>query len=82
MTNVETKIIARGRTAEILAWQDGQVLKLFFEGMSADAIEREAQVARLVSTSDLPTPKLLSELTRANRKGLIYERVDGQSILT
>jgi hypothetical protein len=82
MTDFERKVIARGRTAEVLAWQDRQVLKLFYNWVSADMIKRESRAARLVSASDLPTPKLLGELTLDGRQGLIYERVAGKSLLT
>ncbi len=73
--------IARGRTAEILDWQDRQVLKLFYDWVPAGWAEREAQAARLVSATTLPTPKLLGELTLEGRPGLIYERVAGESLL-
>ena len=81
MTDTERIIIARGRTAEVLAWQDQRVLKLFYDWISATSIEREIQAARLVSTTDLPTPKLLGELTLDGRRGLVYERVAGESLL-
>jgi hypothetical protein len=81
MADAERLIIARGRTAEVLAWGDGQVMKLFNDGMPADLIEREVRAARLVSASDLPTPKLLGEQTLDGRRGLIYERVAGVSLL-
>ena len=81
MTDTERIIIARGRTAEVLAWQDQRVLKLFYDWISAASIEREIQAARLVSTTDLPTPKLLGELTLDGRRGLVYELVAGESLL-
>jgi aminoglycoside phosphotransferase (APT) family kinase protein len=81
MADTKRMAIARGRTAEVLAWRDGQVLKLFNDGMPADLIERELRAARLVSTADLPTPKLLGEQTLDRRRGLIYERVAGVSLL-
>ena len=74
MTGVERLIIARGRTAEVLAWEDGQVLKLFNDGMPADLIEREVRAARLVSAADLPTPKLLGEQTLNGRRRLAFPR--------
>jgi len=81
ITGAEEKLIARGRTAEVLAWQNQQVLKLFYDGMPTDLIEREVRAARLVSATGLPTPKLLGELTLDGRRGLIYDRVAGKSFL-
>jgi aminoglycoside phosphotransferase (APT) family kinase protein len=81
MTNSERIIIARGRTAEVLAWQDGQVVKLFYDWVPESAIEREVRAARIASASDLPTPKFLGELTHDGRRGLVFERVTGRSML-
>jgi thiamine kinase len=82
MMGMEKPVLARGRTAEVLAWKDQQVLKLFYAWVSTEAIERETQIARLVSVMDLPTPKLLDEVSLGDRHGLIYERVVGTSLLT
>ena len=45
----ERLIIARGRTAEVLAWKKEQVVKLFYDWVSTEAIARETKVAWLVS---------------------------------
>lgn len=81
MTDGERSIIARGRTAEVLAWKDQQVVKLFYAWVSPEAIERETQIGRMVSAMDLPTPKLLSQVRLDERYGLVYERVAGTSLL-
>jgi len=75
-------IIARGRTAEVLAWKNEQVLKLFYDWVSTEAIARETKAAWLVSAMGLPTPKLLADVKLDGRYGLIYERVVGTSLLT
>jgi hypothetical protein len=81
MIDTKGMVIARGRTAEVLAWQDQQVLKLFYDWVSAGAIEQESRAARLVSATNLPTPKMLGEVTYEGRRGLIYQRVAGVSLL-
>ena len=50
------KPIALGRTAEVYAWEEGQVLKLFLDWFSADRVEYEAQIAGPVHASGLPVP--------------------------
>jgi hypothetical protein len=82
MMYAKRMVIARGRTAEVLWWQDQQVLKLFYDWVPAESIERESLAARLVSSTNLPTPKLLGEVKVDGRCGLIYERVVGKSLLT
>jgi uncharacterized protein (TIGR02172 family) len=75
------KPIAFGRTAEIYAWKEGQVLKLFFDWFPTEAIEYEAQVAQRVYASGIPSPKPGELLTLAGRRGLVYERLDGPTML-
>jgi uncharacterized protein (TIGR02172 family) len=75
------KPIAYGRTAEIYAWKEGQVLKLFHEWFPASAIEYEAQVAKAVYASGIPAPKPGELVTLAGRQGLEYERLDGTTML-
>jgi Ser/Thr protein kinase RdoA (MazF antagonist) len=69
--------IAYGRTAEIYAWQEGKVLKLFYDWFCLENIEYEAQIAQAVYASGLPVPAV-GEVTRVNdRNGLVYQRVEG-----
>ena len=37
--------IALGRTAEVYAWEEGQVLKLFHDWVPTDQVEYEAHIA-------------------------------------
>ena len=73
--------IALGFTAEIYAWKDGQVLKLFNPGISRRAAEIEANLTRIVHATGLPVPAV-GEIVEINgRFGLEYERVDGVTML-
>jgi uncharacterized protein (TIGR02172 family) len=75
------KPIAFGRTAEIYAWEDGQVLKLFYDWFELEDIEFEAQMGRAIHASGLPVPAV-GALVRVNgRNGLIYQRVEGEPML-
>lgn len=72
--------IAFGRTAEIYAWQEGQVLKLFHSGFALEDIEQEARIAGAMHASGLPVPSV-GEIVRVNgRNGLVYQRVEGESM--
>jgi uncharacterized protein (TIGR02172 family) len=75
------KPIAYGRTAEIYAWKEGQILKLFYEWFPNDAVEYEAQVAQAVHASGIPSPRPGDLLTLGGRRGLVYERLDGPTML-
>ncbi len=73
--------IATGLTAEVFAWKDGWVLKLFNQGIPRTTVEVEAYASRKVQACGLPVPAV-GELVEVNgRFGLEYERVQGVSML-
>ena len=80
-STVKGRLIAKGRTADVYAWQDNQVLKLFHEWVPEDWIRREVEIARALSTASLPTPRLVDGISLDSRRGIIFERVAGPSML-
>ena len=48
-------LIGSGRCAEVFVWEDGLVLKLFYESMS-DMAEREITATRIAYQCNLPVP--------------------------
>jgi uncharacterized protein (TIGR02172 family) len=72
--------IGQGRTAEIFAWGDRQVLKLFRAGWPADKVVREAAIARAVYAAGVAVPAVGELVEVDGRAGLIYERIDGPSL--
>jgi uncharacterized protein (TIGR02172 family) len=74
------KPIALGRTAEIYAWGEDQVLKLFYEWVPEINVEYEAQIARTVHATGLPVPAVEAIVRVDGRLGLEYERVRGTSM--
>lgn len=73
--------IAQGRTAEIYPWNDGHILKLFRDGCPADWVDYEARIAHAVYTAGIPSPAVGEIVEVQGRRGLIYERLDGVSML-
>jgi uncharacterized protein (TIGR02172 family) len=78
---VPEKPIAFGRTAEIYAWEEGWVLKLFHEGFPKGSVRYEAKLARAVQAAGLPVPAVGEIVEIGDRLGLTYERVEGPSML-
>jgi len=74
-------LLGQGRTAEVYAWGDFQVLKLFFTTWPVDWIHQEARVARLVHEAGLASPAAGDIVEVEGRLGIFYERVDGPSML-
>jgi aminoglycoside phosphotransferase (APT) family kinase protein len=69
--------LARGRTADVYAWEVGYVLKRFHEWFDLESIQNEARVARAVHASGLPVPLTGEILHVDGSHALVYERVDG-----
>jgi len=74
--------LAVGRTAELFAWEDGRVLKLFNAGIEAAAAEHEANIGRLVQAAGLPVPAVYGRIDLNGRAGILYERIQGPTLLT
>jgi uncharacterized protein (TIGR02172 family) len=73
--------IAQGQTAEVYVWDDGRVLKLFRGGGPPEQIEYEARIARVVQSAGLPVPAVGDIVEVDGRRGLLYERIDGLSLM-
>ncbi|HSJ89780.1 MAG TPA: aminoglycoside phosphotransferase family protein [Anaerolineales bacterium] len=74
------QLIARGRTADVYAWDHRYVLKLFHDWFELENIEYEQRIVRAVVASGVQAPAV-GELIRVDgRNGLLYERVSGQSM--
>lgn len=73
--------IGLGHTAEILTWKKNQVLKLFRDDWSLSAVRWEEKVARAVSETGLPVPGVYGVVEVDGRHGIVYDRVDGPSML-
>jgi aminoglycoside phosphotransferase (APT) family kinase protein len=74
-------LIAKGRTAEVYAWNDDQVLKLFYAWCPTRWVQEEVETSRAVSATTLPTPRFIDSLEIGERQGIIFERVEGPSML-
>jgi tRNA A-37 threonylcarbamoyl transferase component Bud32 len=72
-------LIGRGRCAEVFAWEDGHVLKLFYGSMSGMAA-RELKATQIAYQSGLPVPAVEGLLEVDGRWGIVMERVDGPSM--
>jgi uncharacterized protein (TIGR02172 family) len=72
--------IAYGRTAEIHAWKEGQILKLFYDWFSLENIETERRNTGAVHAHGLPVPAVGEIVTVKGRHGLEYERIRGETM--
>ncbi len=75
------KLIGHGRTAEVFAWGETQALKLYYAGWPSSEAEAEAQKAKVVYDSGAAAPAVYGVVEVDGRYGVIYERVDGPSLI-
>ncbi len=81
MNEVLGKPIAYGRTAEIYEWQNGQILKLFYDWFELENIKYEANITRAIYDSGLTVPNV-GDIIRVNgHNGLVYQRLNGATML-
>lgn len=73
--------IAEGRTAEVFAWGDDRVLKLYRAEFERRQPERELRLGQRLQELDLPAPAAYSVEEVDGRYGVVFERVDGETML-
>jgi aminoglycoside phosphotransferase (APT) family kinase protein len=73
-------IVGRGASADVLAWGEGRVVKLF-HARYAYAVEMELERARAVQALGAPCPLVFEKVEHEGRPGIVFERVDGPLLL-
>ncbi|WP_193726883.1 phosphotransferase family protein [Paenibacillus guangzhouensis] len=73
--------IASGRTAEIFEYEDGYVLKLFKSSIPEGIIDQEFRISQSVHHAGVPVPKAIKMVHIQDRKGIVYERIAGETML-
>jgi uncharacterized protein (TIGR02172 family) len=79
--DISSQPIAQGRTAEIYLWDEHYVLKLFRDWVPPDWVDYEARIARTVYEAGVPSPAAGPIVEVNGRRGLVYERIEGISML-
>jgi aminoglycoside phosphotransferase (APT) family kinase protein len=69
--------LGAGREAEVYAWGEGHVLKLFWPEFSRADAEWEAGLIWQIWLMGLPSPKAVDVLETGGRWGVVLERVEG-----
>jgi uncharacterized protein (TIGR02172 family) len=73
--------LAQGSTAEVYAWGDDKVVKLFYPGFSADYVQYEYKINRRAAETGLPVPQVYELLELEGRQGIVFERIEGPLML-
>jgi len=73
--------IGRGREADIIAWGDGRVLKLYLSPDRCGDAEHEARVTAAVHAAGCPAPACFGVAELDGRTGVVLQRLDGPMLL-
>lgn len=73
--------LADGRTAEIFAWGNNHILKLYRPEFPHEA-DFEFELVNTVCAAEVETPAAVALVKVNGRSGIIYERVAGKTMLT
>lgn len=73
--------IGQGRTAEIFLWGEKAVLKLFRANLHSSVADSEIRVNELLRHLPVPAPRMLDVVEVEGRRGIVFERVEGESML-
>ena len=74
-------LIGRGYYAEVFAYGEGKVVKLFDDGRDVDSAEHEARLTSVARESGIPAPKIYDVVTVDDRAGIVMERIDGETMI-
>ncbi|MCB2342482.1 hypothetical protein [Clostridium estertheticum] len=64
-----------------LLFKEGKVIKLFYQGYPKEAVEKEFHNAKARSNMDFAKPKVYEIVFFEERIGIIYDKVEGESLL-
>ncbi len=73
-------LLGEGRPAEVFAWGEAQVLKLYRAGWSAAEVNREGRLMQIAHAAGLPVPDVSEVLDVDGRTGIVCERIEGLSM--
>lgn len=79
---VELKQIGQGRTADVYDFQEDKVLKLFKKDFPIEAINQEYNLSKNAYSLGLSTPCTFEMIDHDNRKGIIYQKITGSTLLS
>lgn len=75
------QLVSKGFCSDVYGWGEGRVLKLFHPGAARDRVEREYAATRIVHAAGLPVPAAHDLVEVEGRCGIVFERIDGVSML-
>ncbi|WP_339300915.1 aminoglycoside phosphotransferase family protein [Paenibacillus sp. FSL R5-0623] len=75
--------IGQGRTAEIYAYSNEHIMKLYRMDFPHEAVQNEFRISELAYKKGLPVPQAVSLIEHTtSRAGIVFERIQGITLLS
>jgi Ser/Thr protein kinase RdoA (MazF antagonist) len=74
-------LVGKGFCADVYAWGQGRVLKLFHGSIARERAHREFTATRAVHATGLPVPAAYELVEIGGQPGIVFERIEGASLL-
>jgi aminoglycoside phosphotransferase (APT) family kinase protein len=74
-------LLGRGRTADVYAWGDGCVLKLYRSWMPRARVEKEYLATQAAQAAGVPVPNTYELVQLEGRHGIVFEKIEGITLL-
>lgn len=75
------KVIGKGRTAEVMEYGDGRILKLYLDEIPEHHVDWEYQISTYVYEQGVHTPQPYELVAEEGRKGIVFQQIHGPSLL-
>ncbi len=75
------KLIGVGRTAEVFEWGENKIIKLFLPEVPKLSIELEYNISKELYKKGVPVAEVYEFLNLEDRYGIVYEKIQGDSML-
>lgn len=79
--NVSQHFIASGASADLFDIGEGQVIKLFRDSVSEEMIARDADASIHAGACGVPTAAAIGRRTWDGRRGIVYPRLEGGTVM-
>lgn len=77
-----SEVVGKGLNSEVYSWGNDRVLKLFHRGIPAAKPQHEFTATRAIHALGLPVPAAHDLVQVEGRHGIVFERIEGISLLT
>jgi len=78
---IDKKLIGRGRTGEVYEWEENRILKLFYSTFPAGGVKQESDIGALLNESGINAPVCYGPVSVDGRNGIVYQKIEGISLL-